>query len=77
MLNPKGDKTLSKDAVVVYEISDKAAEKGENVIRWNNQLNEGYRLFVKNGTAKKGERYESTIIYSLDDKPKAKAVGDK
>lgn len=77
MLDPKGDKTLSKDAVVVYEISDKAAEKGENVIRWNNQLNEGYRLFVKNGTAKKGERYESTIIYSLDDKPKAKAVGEK
>ncbi|OTP31563.1 hypothetical protein A5798_001585, partial [Enterococcus sp. 6C8_DIV0013] len=40
-------------------------------------LNECYRLVIKNGTAENNKRYESTITYSIDEKPKAKAVGSK
>lgn len=70
------DKVLNKEGVVVHEVSDEEAKNDKvTTITWNNRTNEGYRLFVKNGTAEKDKKYRSTITYSIDDKPKPKAAG--
>lgn len=75
LLDSKGnDKTLSKDSQTIFKVKD--AKKGINKISWDNKTNNGYRLFVRGGTAKEDKKYRSTITYSIDDKPTTRAVGE-
>ena len=71
--NGKGDTTLTDTPKIIKQVPDNSG--GKNVISWNNKTNEGYRLFVKQGTAKKNKKYQGTFIYSIDDSPEVKAVG--
>ncbi len=69
--------TLSKETTTIYEVTEEHAKRGINTISWDNKANEGYRLFVKQGSADKNKKYQSTILYSIEDKPKAYAIGNK
>lgn len=68
----KNDITLNESPQEVY--TKTIAQFGENIIEWNNETNEGYRLYVRGGTAEKEVDYKATMIYSIDDGPIIKSL---
>lgn len=63
----KADITLNEHPQEVFV--KQTAKFGKNVVEWDNEINEGYRLYVKAGTAEKNVDYKATMIYSIDDGP--------